>query len=471
MAPDDARPKDQSFAHIFYACLCMGLFYCWINLSGAADNTAFGASLVDSAYTMSTHNLLIRISIGLSFLAFSFPFSKKLFSNTRRATVTSGLSGLLGTVICWCSAPVGPLPLVLGGIVSGAALALFTTLWLTQYRHGPGNLFAMLLLAAGVSGLFLPCIAYFGGALPRIASALLPVAAAALLLHASKGSPAYSDEVAPNDPTPKTSHVAVQAVVLLLCNFASGPAAYGMLTTMGGSTLQVSSSLSLILVAVLGLCGTPRDEVLLAFGSFSVCLCIAPALVFEQTPSWLPTLTSSIFWVITKYSIAWFTVNGGPAKTGLSPMSLRGLSAVYLLTALAELVGMQVSRHAACAIALLAVGLALAVALVNATRSTGTGTPNVSGPGEHIGIPTTLPQSESSAIESLSKQAALTDGEQRVFEYLSRGYSLKEIARQLHLTEGGAKYHRHNIYQKLGVTSRQELINLVESAGASEGRQ
>lgn len=210
---------------------------------------------------------------------------------------------------------------------------------------------------------------------------------------------------------------------------------------------------------------------LLAFGSFSVCLCIAPALVFEQTPLWLPTLTSSIFWVITKYSIAWFTVNGGPAKTGLSPMSLRGLSAVYLLTALAELVGMQVSRHAACAIALLAVGLALAVALVNATRSTGTGTPNASGPGEHIGIPTTLPQSESSAIESLSKQAALTDGEQHVFEYLSRGYSLKEIARQLHLTEGGAKYHRHNIYQKLGVTSRQELINLVESAGASEGRQ
>lgn len=471
MAPDDVRSKDQSFAHVFYACLCMGLFYCWINLSGAADNTAFGTPLVDSAYTMSAHNLLIRISIGLSFLAFSFPFSKRLFSDAQRATVASGLLGLLGTVTCWCSTWFGPLPLVLGGIVSGAALALFTALWLAQYRHGPGNLFSMLLLAAGVSGLFLPCIAYFGGALPHIASALLPIAAAALLLHASKKSPTHSDEATPNDPMPKTSHVAVQAVVLLLCNFASGPAAYGMLTTTGGSTLQVSSSLSLILVAVLGLCRAPRDEVLLAVGSFSVCLCIAPALVFEQTPPWLPTMTSSIFWVITKYSIAWFTVNGGPAKTGLPPMSLRGLSAVYLLTALAELVGMQVSRPTACAIALLAVGLALAVALVNATRSTGAGTPSASNPGESVDIPATLPQSESPTIESLSKQAALTDGEQRVFEYLSRGYSLKEIARQLNLTEGGAKYHRHNIYQKLGVTSRQELINLVESAGTPEGRQ
>lgn len=466
MTFDDARSKKpEPFARTFYACLCMGFFYCWINLSGTTESTVFGTPFVGSTYTMGVHNSLIRISIGLSFLAFSFPFARRLFSDTQKAIVISGVLGLLGTVTCWCSTLFGSFPLILGGIVSGAALALFTTLWLIQYRHDHGGLFTMLLLAAGVSGLFLPCIAYFGGIAPYIASVLLPIAAAALLLRASKESPIVNGGEAPSGPAPRTAHVAVQSAVLLLCNFASGPAAYGMLATMGDSTLQVSSSLSLILVAVLGLCKIPRDEVMLAFGSFSICLCIAPVLISDQTPPWLPALTSSIFWVITKYSIAWFAVNGGSAQKGLSPMGLRGLSAVYLLTAISEMIGMQVSHLAACAIALLAVGLALAVALVNATQSAGVETLNTSRLDEHVDILQRCHSPNPSAIESLSEQASLTEGEQRVFEYLSRGYSLKEIARQLNLTEGGAKYHRHNIYQKLGVTSRQELINLVESVG------
>ena len=74
-----------------------------------------------------------------------------------------------------------------------------------------------------------------------------------------------------------------------------------------------------------------------------------------------------------------------------------------------------------------------------------------------------VPQAGSAALGGLATKASFTANERSVFEYLARGYSLKEIARQLNLTEGGAKYHRHNVYQKLGVTSRQELINLVES--------
>ena len=37
-------------------------------------------------------------------------------------------------------------------------------------------------------------------------------------------------------------------------------------------------------------------------------------------------------------------------------------------------------------------------------------------------------------------------------------------AEQVHLSESSAKYHRRNIYQKLGISSREELIELVNRA-------
>lgn len=203
----------------------------------------------------------------------------------------------------------------------------------------------------------------------------------------------------------------------------------------------------------------------MACAAFAVCLCVAPALVFASVPSWLPLVTSAAFWVITKCSIAWFAVNGGPGHRALSPMSLRGLAAVYLLTALAEVLGMQLQHQTACAIALASVGGALAIALINATRSGGAAAEVlVPAEGDSPAVP------GGAVLDELAEAASLTESERNVFEYLSRGYSLKEIAGHLNLTEGGAKYHRHNVYQKLGVASRQELINLVDQAEKKSGK-
>lgn len=52
---------------------------------------------------------------------------------------------------------------------------------------------------------------------------------------------------------------------------------------------------------------------------------------------------------------------------------------------------------------------------------------------------------------------------------LSRGYSLRQVAVRLGITEGAAKYHRHNVYLKLGVSSREELIALVEQVAQTRG--
>ncbi len=457
MAGKNAWRDSQSFGHVFYGCLSMGLLYCWINLNGAVEGTAFGSPLGDSLYTLPVHSILFRAAIGLGFVAISWLHG--IFADERRAALLSGVLGAAGTLLCWCSTLVGPAGFVLGNILSGAAAALFMSLWLARYRQNTEGLFVLLLLTSIVSGLFLPCIAYFGGAFPQAASLLLPLAAVGVFLYAPcRGTlpqPAGSE-----DSRPAIIHGILQAIVLLLCNFASGPATYGMIAATGNEP-QVARAISLILVAVLGFGKGIRNEILIAIAALAVCLCIAPALVFENIPSWLSPLASAAFWVITKYSIAWFAVNGSSAHQGLSSVSLRGLGAIYLFTALAEVVGMLVARPAACAIALVTVGFALAIALIDATRSSGTH-PAVALVPSETSTPVAAP-TRPSALDDLAQQAALTESERNVFEYLSRGYSLKEIARQLNLTEGGAKYHRHNVYQKLGVTSRQELITLVES--------
>lgn len=52
----------------------------------------------------------------------------------------------------------------------------------------------------------------------------------------------------------------------------------------------------------------------------------------------------------------------------------------------------------------------------------------------------------------------LTDREQQVAFLVGLGFTNKGIAQQLVLSEGTVKVHTHNIFQKLGVKTRAELI-------------
>ena len=52
----------------------------------------------------------------------------------------------------------------------------------------------------------------------------------------------------------------------------------------------------------------------------------------------------------------------------------------------------------------------------------------------------------------------LTARERDAVRLVSQGLSNKAIAHRLGLREGTVKVHLHNIYQKLGISSRVELI-------------
>ena len=52
----------------------------------------------------------------------------------------------------------------------------------------------------------------------------------------------------------------------------------------------------------------------------------------------------------------------------------------------------------------------------------------------------------------------LTPREKEVFNLYLKGYSGKEIINKLGFSNNALKYHNKNIYAKLGVTSRKELM-------------
>ena len=55
----------------------------------------------------------------------------------------------------------------------------------------------------------------------------------------------------------------------------------------------------------------------------------------------------------------------------------------------------------------------------------------------------------------------LTERETEVLELLAEGKSLSGVASELIIAEGTAKAHTRHIYEKLGINTRQELLDLL----------
>ena len=68
--------------------------------------------------------------------------------------------------------------------------------------------------------------------------------------------------------------------------------------------------------------------------------------------------------------------------------------------------------------------------------------------------------------EHIAKEHGLSQREVDVFMLLARGYTSSRIQKELYIAAGTVNYHTRNIYAKLGVHSKQELIELFEATKA-----
>lgn len=71
------------------------------------------------------------------------------------------------------------------------------------------------------------------------------------------------------------------------------------------------------------------------------------------------------------------------------------------------------------------------------------------------------------AISSISKSSGLSPREAEVFALLARGRTSAHIGEKLFISKNTVKSHASRIYQKTGVHTQQELLDLVERWGAS----
>ena len=65
----------------------------------------------------------------------------------------------------------------------------------------------------------------------------------------------------------------------------------------------------------------------------------------------------------------------------------------------------------------------------------------------------------------------LTPAEHRIYELYLAGHTAKQIAEMLNISENTIKYHNKNIYSKLGITSRKQLLRYAALKQHRDGKE
>lgn len=73
-----------------------------------------------------------------------------------------------------------------------------------------------------------------------------------------------------------------------------------------------------------------------------------------------------------------------------------------------------------------------------------------------------------SSCESVAEAAGLSARETEVFMLLAKGRGIEHIQNKLCISSHTVKTHTYNIYRKMGISSREELLDAIEAVGGSE---
>lgn len=76
-------------------------------------------------------------------------------------------------------------------------------------------------------------------------------------------------------------------------------------------------------------------------------------------------------------------------------------------------------------------------------------------------------KTDESVFDELALHFGLTPKEKEVLFYLAKGFSQPYIGKMLYISKGTVKVHAYHIYQKMGVSSQDELIEAVEGQRAA----
>ena len=88
----------------------------------------------------------------------------------------------------------------------------------------------------------------------------------------------------------------------------------------------------------------------------------------------------------------------------------------------------------------------------------------LSGIREEVKAPQAAPPAFDDTCERLAQRYGLSARESEILPYLARGRGAKAVAEKLHISPETVRTHSKRIYEKMGVHTREELLDLIEDA-------
>ena len=452
-----------------------GLLQTWVLLIALSP-----ASFTDNAFFLQdsyTASLLLSGGLFASSLAFIVLDAFHSIYRSEKALMAACVVAGLGTVLMlWSGAPA---PAVVTGIVLANAGSAFLGLWWgKRWATLPTDRTALHL---SVSSLF-ACVAFvtistLGGPIAIALITLLPLFSGLVLL-------ATAD--APERPQPNPEDTIFPSLWKVVVMLVTIPVAYSLvrsfffksnLATFGLGNLPPMLSYGCFALVILAfvLHASRRQSIVVLYRVTITVMSLGFVALLALPEDYRFTAMGAIMLSYTLFDeLTWFMHPRISIRVGRAELSLFGWGRILFRAAAftGVLLGGWLLHQAwfadsadvvACAIMTALVVLLFMNALTASDFSLFVNPVQLGG----SPAPPAAPMTEGRLDEQcrrIAQEYGLSRRELDVLPLLARGRSLPVIEEQLCISNSTARTHARNIYRKLGIHSKQELIDMVESA-------
>lgn len=520
MSSQGKAPSVQALGHSLgelwpgFRYLGFGFYLAWLLL--ISDTCSWVSDIDASGDAILNGNLLITLcgpfytSAAVALIAASF-FQKRIerFLASATSTAVIGILGVLGAICVIGSGPYffgGPFALDIhgmfsyGAVIYGIASALLVLKCgrvyggTEPYRAFIYGLLSVLLAAAIYSivmsnDFFRP---YVGGppASGIVALAILPLAASLVAsVHDTKAEQPVAKDRLANAPEEKSSFHRFLAMIFVLSLSVSTSLGF-CADNLTVATLQIGMRASVLIrlviaLTLIALLTTKFSRVplasicMLASAFIAISLALFPLVGLDSTATYITVNSASSLFDIMMWSLLAFVAfkrsNSSTRVFGLGfGASMAGQGLGWLATKY-----LMPSLQASHAYFGVYVALALATLLLTVLVFSGKDFTNLFTPDAETAFsikegeamkdlveraePAIRNRPWKQACKAVCDEAGLSPREREIFAQLSTGYTAEAIANNLSISANTVRTHVHNIYGKLDVHSRQELIDLVKA--------
>lgn len=434
-----------------YQTLALGFLWAWVLFMGNPSGLILGIAYDHSA----TYRSFYQLATAIFMVACSFiPLPQSAFSFKCQAW--AGAAGCIGSCLLFRLgyALDSSLAITASSVLVAASFVVLIRCWcwrctmplrealVTTFSAGSICLLAQ--LATSVYGstvntpLAIICALFCAIALVRSTPARTEVI---------KAAPAHADR----------RPFCMEFASIVLCTLASAFLHFGII---GGDETWAYFSLVALAGLAFALAWRWSNPSPYLFCGIVLFACTCTLLAAMGIPA-VSSLAASAFWLLSVYGTTWAYDADCRFSRVPGALFLRALAVQQACMALPKLLDTRLLPDTTVLLVSCTAALAVGIGLFLMGAFSGPAAiDRIEYPADDHNRPRQTPPTQ-----GFKDAYGLTDREYDVLASLARGNSLRKTAELLALSEGAVKYHRHNVYMKLSITSRQELIDLV---GASD---